>query len=201
MNTVFKVTKTGVAPVAPKDITESDEEELATAMQVVGEAPGQGDGKVSTEDVTAVEEGMFTSQGEVTKSVSVQVDGPLGRYFTECLNKVLAKESMMMTAKRRHTSTGNGTSSDGKRIVEAEVPDIWVKAMDEKDFDFEDVIEIDRLMELDQQPEMVIAVESVHITPAVNRMVKNMHARNSRLWLKIDRAVNQTADLIREKLA
>lgn len=98
---IFKISRDRVGvSLPPKAEAQTDEEEMKQAMGVVGEVPvGKGDDHVERTTDTpaaAAPDGEAAFGFSDAKSVVIKVDGPLGRVFTEALNKILAVEGMTM---------------------------------------------------------------------------------------------------------
>lgn len=100
---VFKLTPAQKAPLPDQDPkaptaldTQSDLDELKQAQKVAGETPitsSEGTKEGETENKT----GVFTTGHEESPPKTIKVDGPLGRIFTDTLDKMLAIESFTLT--------------------------------------------------------------------------------------------------------
>lgn len=190
---IFKITREDGAPKVSMGVTEVEEaDEVREAMQLVGDAPGSKGEAVKTEPV-----GGEALSGEGKKDIVVKIDGPLGRYFTESLNKILAIEGMLMTMMATdEEEEDQETRFDIK-------PDLVVTAMDGSALKFEDVTALNEVLKRYSTGDVVIAAESASMK-MVTRELSQYHvtckAHDRQLCQRIELAVGRAMEVIRRKM-
>lgn len=86
----------GVTDNTTNDL-QDEKKELEQAQKVAGSVPVGSEGQAEGQGTTVSEEdGKTFSLKPGEKEVVVKVDGPLGRVFTEALNKMLATENLVV---------------------------------------------------------------------------------------------------------
>ena len=92
------------------------------------------------------------------KEVTVKIDGPVGRVFTDALNKVLASESLMMTATDAVVDTGE------KEEDKEEEVDLQVYAWKSDQINTEDVVELTNEISKHEERTFIVAVEGTEVS-------------------------------------
>lgn len=156
----------------PKDKTPSEKEDVKDAVAKESEAQKQ--------------------EPSGKPDLVIKVEGPVGRVFTEALNKVLAKEGMAgMMLQGVENSTDDSEDDDG-RVGQNDQPaasPIEVHTVDAQLADLGDVVRINDAISQSTQNEHVIAIEHAHNQSKAIHMLDQLGSRkNVRICLSIDEA-------------
>lgn len=122
----------------------------------------------------------------------IKVEGPVGRVFTEALNKVLAKEGvagMMLQGVENSTDDSAYVDEGVGQNDQSVAPPIEVHTVDAQLVDLGEVVRINDAISQSTQSEHVIAIEHAHNQSKAIHMLDQLGSRkNVRVCLSIDEA-------------
>ena len=195
---IFKLVRTvaGDQPTKVNDLGESDQsekDEIKQAKQIMGEHPDQAMQHQGGEG--GVKEAAFMS-GDVNQdeaALVVTIDGPLGRVFTEALNKMLATESIMAMPMDLQALQVLKKDQPKLRVVN-------VNVLDETTVKPSDVVNISNDITLHAEDQFVVAVESklqIRNPSKVTQLVDGLSThRNTQVCYRVSAAVRQVIRLV-----
>ncbi len=176
-----------------KDIDQEDTEEIRQAKMTMGEHPSQ-QGQGSQDGEVQGEAFSVETKQEEDAGLVVTIDGPLGRVFTEALNKMLAVESMMMMPLTKEALVAIKKESPKTQVVK-------VNAFDEDMLKVADVVEVSNEITKSQEDQFVVAVESRRAVRTVNsktQLLTNLgDHQNVQVSYRMDVAVKQVLRMVK----
>lgn len=182
---IFKVVRTG--QLGKLEDKASDQEEMQSAMSVVGDRPevaskkepdqGTGDGGQKT-----------FRMSEDKKDIVIKVNGPLGKVFTEALNQALALETIAMSLAAATEEESNNSDV------------IHVGAFDTDSITSSDIVTMGHELTVHKDDDFVMVMESSG-PPKFNDkvdMAKKLCQGEKLHWhYRVAAAVDKTIKLIR----
>jgi len=198
---IFKLVRTKVGDQQGQvntvaDLDQEDKDEIRQAKVTMGEHPDhQGTEEQPVGKETGQQEAF--SAGEVNQdetALVVTIDGPLGRVFTEALNKILAVESMMAMPMTPAALTLLKQEQPKTQVVK-------VNVFDEDMLKAGDVVDISNDITLHQEDQFVVAIESRRETRTVNSRTQLLSGlanhSNVQVSYRIQSAVRQVVRLVK----
>ena len=175
---VFKITPTEVTPIngGTLDASQKQDEILSNQnAEVIAQKAGEG----APEETEVVGE---------KKSVTVKVDGPVGKVFTEALNQLLATESYMMNMLPPDQSGATPGRSNLLQVY------CWEGDM----IDLKDVTEILNEVTRHTDQEFVIAIENIkNVTSSLAYLDKLSALDNVKVFYKREKSLNYIKERVK----
>lgn len=154
---VFIIRQPGVAPATLEKV---EQPKVESSVVTPSELPKPDDGVVAGQEEPEKVEPIVSKSGKA--DVMIKVDGPVGRIFTDALNKVLVNESymtMMPHLRKKEAPVvdpESGMTGDNRQDEDY----LQVYAWDVENLNMEDVVHITNEVTRHTERTFVIAVES-----------------------------------------
>lgn len=179
---VFKIQQ--ISKEAPKPvITPAGSDVDAEKGKETTLEPGTGPTDTpATEPITHVDVESGAS-ATIKKDVMLKIDGPVGRLFTEALNKALATESYMTML------PAMGDQPEAHDPVTDLEPDLQVYCWTGDSLEASDVIEITNDIAKHQNREYVVSVEAIRQTPRAMAALQALRSDRVKLCYSRESAV------------
>ena len=177
---VFKIQQQGVATQATHHETKTIEKEADLSKEP----------NVVFKDANPpIEENNGTEAVE-KPDLMVKIDGPVGRVFTDALNKLLVQESYMTMS----PEIFHDTKSDHTKQV-----DVQVYCWNANNLNTEDVVQITNDITKNKAKDYVIAVEALRPTASMRFLGELEKLPNVKLCFSYDKAAAIVSDRLRGK--
>lgn len=121
------------------------------------------------------------------EELMIKVDGPVGRVFTDALNKVLANESYMATSPLLFES---GEKEEGVALQ--------VYAWQADQINTEDVVEITNDISRHDNRDYVIAIEGRFVTPAIALLDNLSSLKNVKVVYSQEKAIDEVLKRVKK---
>lgn len=180
---VFKIQQRGIEMQDQKD----------TATKIESEAELNKEGNVQFKDVSNVDEKPVESaSGDPVEKpdVMVKIDGPVGRVFTDALNKLLVQESYL--------TMSPALFENKEAQSENEEVNLQVYCWKGEELNVEDVTAITNDVTKHQNRDFVIAVESARVTPVMALLGDLEKLPNVKLCYSQEKALSIVSERIKK---
>jgi len=156
------------------------------------ETTQEAEAKSSAKEVGGTEndKGAAGAQG---KEILITIDGPVGRVFTDALNKLLVAESYMMTGQAAEYQEKKAKADEEDGVG----PDVHVLCFNSSDLTISDVVRISDEVTRNTNREYIIALEGCSVV--TNRIVL-LDSLTSNKNVKVCFTQNQALSAVKDRI-
>ena len=183
---VFKIQQRGIEM----------QDQKGSATEIESDADLSKEGNVQFQDASkAAETPVESASGEPVEKpdLMVKIDGPVGRVFTDALNKLLVQESYMMMSPSLFEDKDKTEDLDEDKEV-----GLQVYCWKGEELNIEDVTAITSDIAKHQNRDFVIAIESARITPVMALLGDLEKLPNVRLCYSQEKALSIVSERIKK---